>query len=61
LALRLERARRLLEAPGATLSGVALQAGFADQAHFTRRFKQAFGATPGLLLRRRRASGAEEP
>jgi AraC family transcriptional regulator len=61
LTLRLERARRLLEAPGATLSGVALQAGFADQAHLTRRFKQAFGATPGRLLRRRRAGGAEEP
>lgn len=60
VALRLERARRLLEAPGATLSGVALRAGFADQAHFTRRFKEAFGMTPGVLVRRR-AGGAEKP
>ena len=53
LTLRLERARRLLDAPGAALSDVALQTGFADQAHFTRFFKRQFGITPGSLRRSR--------
>ena len=51
LALRLERARRLLETSGATLSDIAQRAGFADQAHFTRLFKRAFGITPGAVVR----------
>ena len=54
LALRLDRARRLLDAPDAALSDVALQTGFADQAHFTRFFKRQFGITPGSLRRSRR-------
>ena len=54
LALRLDRARRLLDAPDAALSDVALQTGFADQAHFTRFFKRRFGITPGSLRRSRR-------
>ena len=49
--VRLERARRMLVEPGARLSDVALRAGFADQAHFTRLFKRHFGITPGALLR----------
>ena len=49
--LRLERARRLLEQCGADLSGIAQQTGFADQAHFTRLFKRAYGITPGALRR----------
>jgi AraC family transcriptional regulator len=53
LSLRLERARRLLEQPGASLSDIALQTGFADQAHFTRLFKRQFGVTPGTILRSR--------
>jgi AraC family transcriptional regulator len=53
LSLRLERARRLLERPDAGLSDVAQRSGFADQAHFTRHFKRAFGVTPGVLLRER--------
>jgi AraC-like DNA-binding protein len=51
--LRLERARRLLDAPGAALSDVALATGFADQAHFTRFFKRQYGVTPGALVRSR--------
>jgi AraC family transcriptional regulator len=51
LTLRLARARRLLETTQATLSDIAQQSGFADQAHFTRLFKRAFGATPGALVR----------
>jgi AraC-like DNA-binding protein len=34
-----------------TLAEVALEAGFADQAHFTRTFKAAFGMTPGRYVR----------
>src|SRR5207249_8551791 len=52
--LRLERARRLLELPGAALSGIAQRMGFADQAHFTRLFKRAYGITPGAVTRQRR-------
>lgn len=51
LALRLERARRLLEATGGSLSDIAQRTGFADQAHLTRLFKRAFGTTPGALVR----------
>jgi AraC family transcriptional regulator len=51
LTLRLERARRLLEATAASLSEIAQRAGFADQAHFTRLFKRAFGITPGAIAR----------
>jgi AraC-like DNA-binding protein len=41
--LQLRRARPLAE--------TALEAGFADQAHFTRTFKAAFGMTPGCYAR----------
>jgi AraC family transcriptional regulator len=54
LTLRLERARRLLDAPDVVLSDVALRSGFADQAHFTRLFKREFGVTPGAMVRSRR-------
>jgi AraC-like DNA-binding protein len=42
---RLERGRDLIGA--GSLADIALQLGFADQAHFTRKFKSAFGITPG--------------
>lgn len=61
LARRLERARRLLEAPGARLGDVALATGFADQAHFTRFFKRAFGVTPGRVLRAAAAAPPAPP
>ena len=48
--LRLELARALVEA-GEPLTSVAYDAGFADQSHLTRRFKQAFGITPGAYAR----------
>ena len=48
--LRLALARTLVEA-GEPLSSVAYDAGFADQSHLTRRFKQAFGVTPGAYAR----------
>lgn len=47
--LRLHRARELLF-DGATPAAAAAATGFADQAHFTRRFRQAFGYTPGDLI-----------
>jgi len=44
--LRLERARKLLD-EGNTITDAALNAGFSDQSHLTRRFKKRFGITPG--------------
>lgn len=42
---RLDRARDLIQC-GTPLAEAALAAGFADQSHLTRRFKQAYGLTP---------------
>jgi AraC-like DNA-binding protein len=49
LLLRLGRARDML-AVGATPADVALDLGFADQSHFHRAFKRAFGITPGAWV-----------
>jgi AraC-like DNA-binding protein len=43
---RLEKSRAFL-AGGTSLADTAFACGFADQAHFTRQFKSAFGMTPG--------------
>ena len=45
--LRVERARAQLMTTSKPLSQIALEAGFADQAHFTRMFKRLVGVTPG--------------
>ena len=45
---RLERARQMMRDPRTPLAEIAVAAGFADQAHFTRLFRKAFGFTPGL-------------
>lgn len=42
---RINLAKRLL-AKGKSIAEVALEAGFADQSHFTRKFKTLVGATP---------------
>ena len=44
--LRAERMRA-----ATPLADVALAAGFADQAHFTRMFRSAYGVTPGRYAR----------
>lgn len=46
---RLERAKALMRA-GDGLAETAAAVGFADQAHFSRHFKAAFGMTPGRWL-----------
>jgi AraC family transcriptional regulator len=48
---RIERARTEVAQRKRPLSSIALDAGFADQSHFTRVFKQAFGETPGQYAR----------
>ncbi|HEU4556527.1 MAG TPA: AraC family transcriptional regulator [Longimicrobium sp.] len=47
--LRVDRARHLLLGTDHSLPRVALEAGFADQAHMTRQVKQLLGITPGAL------------
>jgi AraC-like DNA-binding protein len=47
---RLEHVRSRLGG-GAALAGIAAEAGFADQAHLSRRFKAAYGLTPGHYRR----------
>jgi AraC family transcriptional regulator len=44
---RAEYAARLLKETPASLSEVALASGYADQSHFTRRFRAAYGVAPG--------------
>jgi AraC-like DNA-binding protein len=51
---RLDLARRNMRS-GWTLAEVALESGFADQAHFTRAFKAAYGLSPGRYTRLARA------
>lgn len=48
---RLLRARTALATANRPLAAIALDAGFADQAHFTRAFRAAFGETPGRYAR----------
>jgi AraC-like DNA-binding protein len=54
---RLELAREQMHR-GRALADVALEAGFADQAHLTRVFRSAFGLTPGRYRALRGATAA---
>jgi AraC family transcriptional regulator len=49
--LRVERARRMIQEGSRDLVAVALEAGFADQSHFTRIFRRLVGTTPGEYRR----------
>ena len=49
--LRVECARHMLISTERQLGVIALQAGFSDQPHFTRRFRAAFGVTPAHYRR----------
>jgi AraC-like DNA-binding protein len=48
--VRIAKSRQLLRL-GEPVAQVALDVGFADQAHFTKRFKQLTGTTPALYAR----------
>ena len=48
---RVEHARTEIGKGNRPLSAIALEAGFADQSHFTRVFRQSFGETPGQHAR----------
>jgi AraC family transcriptional regulator len=48
---RIQRARAEVASAKRPLSAIALDAGFADQSHFTRVFRQTFGETPGQYAR----------
>jgi AraC family transcriptional regulator len=50
---RLERACYLMMSSTASLSEIALNAGFSDQAHLCRLFRQAFGQSPASWRRQR--------
>jgi AraC family transcriptional regulator len=52
--LRVDEARRRIAAGGEALVDVALDVGFADQAHFTRVFRRVTGVTPSAYGRRER-------
>lgn len=54
---RLHYARRLLQGNAMTLAEAALASGFADQSHFTRHFKLAYGISPGRWRRLLLATG----
>lgn len=57
--IRLRHALAMLER-GVPIAEVAARAGFADQSHFTRRFKGAFGLTPGAWQRAHTAHRAQD-
>ncbi len=54
---RLERACHLMMASAEPLSEIALSAGFSDQAHLCRLFRQAFGQSPASWRRERGMPG----
>jgi AraC family transcriptional regulator len=53
---RLRRAERYMLETDASLSEIALQCGFTDQAHLSKHFRQHTGRTPGSWRRARRTS-----
>ena len=57
---RVERAQGLILTANLTLGQIALDCGFADQAHFTKIFRRLCGESPGEW-RRTRVCGTSEP
>jgi AraC family transcriptional regulator len=55
---RLEWAARELARNDRPLAAIALEAGFADQSHFTRRFREYTGVTPGRFRAQARSKPA---
>ena len=53
--LRVERATRLLRETGHSVSSIALEAGFCDQSHMNRTFRQVLGRSPTAVREERRA------
>lgn len=47
----LRAAKRLVGEPGTSVTTIAIECGFADSAHFARRFQQHFGTTPSHYRR----------
>ena len=52
---RVERAKQLLLKNDASLTAIAVETGFSDQAHFTRVFRKVVGTTPAQWRRSRLA------
>jgi AraC family transcriptional regulator len=51
---RLDRARHFVANTNLPLAEIAIRSGFSDQSHFTRRFSQYFGLSPGAFRRSQR-------
>jgi AraC family transcriptional regulator len=51
VARRLERARRMLADTQTPIANIAMECGFADQAHFSRQFSQVFSVSPSKFRR----------
>ena len=58
-AVRIERAKTLLQQTDAGVEWVAQQAGFSGSSYFIRVFRRAAGCTPGQYRRRCRQAGTQ--
>ena len=59
--LRLERARRLLDGGGLSVTQIAFECGFADASHLVRDFRRAYGSSPAAHNRARLEPGKTSP
>src|SRR5690606_6326371 len=48
--VRFQNFLRMAKAPGNTVNGLLYDAGYYDQAHFIKEFKELYGTTPGKVL-----------